>query len=99
MERLSPSYRLAQMDARAEGFAEGRAQGRAEAEAAIFNLMNGVLFDFIEQTLQKRFGDHGLALMPRIRLMQDPKAMLTLLDSIKHATDLNAVLPLLPPQD
>ena len=52
----------------------------------------------IEALLEVRFGEEGLALMPRVRQIADPDTLEQLLHASKSAPDLDALRALLPPQ-
>jgi len=66
---------------------EGRTEGRTEG------ICSG-----IELGLKLRFGQAGVALMPRIREVKDPSALELLLNAIETVPDLAAFTGLLPAQ-
>jgi hypothetical protein len=69
-----------------QGEAKGRSEGRSEG---------------LEAVLEVRFGDAGVALMPRIRQITDAAVLERLLRESKSVSDLaafTAMLPPLPPQ-
>ena len=68
-------------------------QEEAEAKALSRGLSNG-----IEAVLDIRFGADGLALMPRVRQLDDPAALESLLRASKTAPDLDALHAMLPPE-
>jgi hypothetical protein len=95
MPLLSPTEELWREDAVAEGRAVGVAQGLAEGKAQ--GMAQGMA-QGIEAILDLRFGVEGLALMARIRQINDAAALEQLLRASKTVPDLDALRAMLPPQ-
>jgi hypothetical protein len=98
MPLLSPTEQMWRDDALAEGEAKGlqkglekgRREGRQETRQE-------TLLEGIEVALSVRFGNEGVALMPKVRKLADETNMSAFLHAIKTASDLDSLRNMLPP--
>jgi len=86
---VSTLERFAKEDGKKEGIEMGLERGQTRGRVM-------ALCDAIESILDVRFGPEGMALMPRVRLIEDPDRLLALPPRIVTATTAVEVADLLP---